>query len=104
MAQWRSEARTKEKYKLDDNRLDHIIQLLPFHEGNMTIYSPSTGNIARGQYYLSRVNKSSYYPQERVVIALLYRYRMFTTATVLTAMTPLEGNITCDGNIQVNLI
>ena len=43
-----------------------LVQLLPLSEGDMTICSPEKGNIAlseaRGQYNLSRVNKSSCRP------------------------------------------
>ena len=50
-----------------------IIQLLPLSEGDMTICSPEAGNIARGQYKLSRVNKSPCHPHSRATIVLLYR-------------------------------
>ena len=49
------------------------IQLLPLSEGDMTICSPKLGNIARGQYNLSRVNKSSCHPHSRTTIVLLYQ-------------------------------
>ena len=51
----------------------NIIQLSPLCEGNMTVCSPEAGNIARGQYYLSKVNKSSCYPHTRATIVLLDR-------------------------------
>ena len=59
-----------------------IIQLLPLSEGDMTICSPEAGNIARGQYYLSRVNKSSCHPHSRATIVLLYRTTFETTLCV----------------------
>ena len=51
----------------------NIIQLVPLSEGDMTICSPEAGNIARGQYILSRVNKLSCHPHSRATIVLLYR-------------------------------
>ena len=43
----------------------------------MTICSPEAGNIARGQYYLLRVNKSSCYPHTRASVALLCQLIFF---------------------------
>ena len=50
--------------------LAYIIQLLSLSEGDMTICSPKAGNIARGQYNLSRVNKSSCHPHSKETIVL----------------------------------
>ena len=63
------------------------------------VCSPEVGNVtqglARGKHYLSKTNKSSYYPRTRATIILL----VLTNATVLAAMASSAGNITCEGNI-----
>ena len=50
--------RTKKKKK----------QLLPLSEGNMSIYLPSTGNIAPGQCFLPQLNIPSCYRHTRAII------------------------------------
>ena len=52
--------------------MDDVYIQLPSSKGDMKICSPEAGNIARGQYNLSRVNKSSCHPHSRATNVLLH--------------------------------
>ena len=71
----------------------NIIKLWPLCEGYMTICSSEAGNVnCQSEQILIQ-----YCPRTRATIVLLHR--ILIIAIALTAMTPTEDNITCEGNV-----